>query len=240
MYQYIYIYISVCIEISHIRPPAGSPTLWHYSLNSYMFIHPPPGKMPNASMPQSVDPLRFCKGHFLRRKRVPSSMPKMSPNKERARNWKHFTPPKKNSFRKKVVNGSVFFNKDSSQQFLSTSRCSSVIFFLHPTCTTDHIWKVLGSDMLGSPVDLWVKSKLSECRFSWIRNGMWINSWYRKVIIGRLQIRISFAGVRCAYLKSPPLPDCLHLRETNYLTKTKILTNGSIWLSEKSVKASTG
>ena len=60
-----------------------------------------------------------------------------------------------------------------------------------------------------------------------------------KSSLKRLQITISFAGVRCAYLKCPPRPDSLHIREETCLKKTKSWMV-SIWLSEKSVKASTG
>ena len=151
--------------------------------------------------------------------------------------------PKKNSFRKKWSTEMLFFNKDTSQQFLPTSRCSSVIFFSTPpvqptTSERSLVVTCLGLQLIFESNPHYPSADSAESEMACeSTHGTEKSSWKR------LQVRISFAGVRCAYLKSPPLPDCLHLRdlrETNCFTKTKILTNGFHLAQWKSVKASTG
>ena len=121
-----------------------------------------------------------------------------------------------------------FFNKDSSQQFLPTSAPTAPVLFFFSTppvqpTTSERSLVVtcLGLQLIFESNPNYPSADSAESEMACeSTHGPEKSSWKR------LQIRISFAGVRCAYLKSPPLPDCLHLRETNYFTKTKILTNG--------------
>ena len=128
--------------------------------------------------------------------------------KERARNW---TPhPKRNSKEKKA------FSRSACTWL--TLQCTLPV---QPTTSERSlVVKCL------SQVDPWVKSKLSECRFNWIRKACESTHGTEKSSWKSLQIWISFAGVRCAYLKFPPLPDSLHNREKFFKKKWRMV---SIW-----------
>ena len=126
-------------------------------------------------MTQSFDPLRSCKGHFLHATQKshtengPLSTWRVGPpsTPKNGKGTELDSTPKEKLQRKKSFQQKCFYLTHTP---------------VYPACTADHIWKVLGSEMF---VSSWSLSQIQIIRVQIQLNqkGVWINSWYRKVIM---------------------------------------------------------